>query len=141
MSNYKETQAVGTSWQRAYSVTISNNIGQVPVITFYEQKVIQTDVGLITTSVGQMTEYFSDPLVEFNLLHPETGMILGTSTYQNIYVMLHSLYMHLANKRDTPPAPTPAPAPAPAPDPAPDPAPAPAPAPAPDPAPAPAPRP
>ena len=38
---------------------------------------------------------------EFPLLNPVTGEQIGTAKYQDIYVMLHSLYYYLADVRDS----------------------------------------
>lgn len=105
MSNYKEQTISGSAWQRANLVQIHNTLNATPTIVFYEEEAVMLPSGVVTKHVGQLTEIFSDPLKEFNLVHPETGDVLGTATYQQIYLILHSLYMHLAYIRDNPPPP------------------------------------
>ncbi|MCY1312559.1 hypothetical protein D9M70_629890 [compost metagenome] len=36
----------------------------------------------------------------FDLLHPETGEVIGQATYQDAYILLSSAYRHVARKRD-----------------------------------------
>lgn len=43
---------------------------------------------------------FSSPFEEFALIHPETGQVIGAAKYQDLYVLISSLYLHLAGKRD-----------------------------------------
>lgn len=102
MPNYKEEVITGSVWQRANLVQIHNTLNAVPSIVFYEEEVVSVPSGPVTRNVGQITESFSDPTIEFNLVHPETGIVLGTASYQQIYLLLHSLYMHLAHIRDNP---------------------------------------
>jgi hypothetical protein len=103
MPNYKESSATGSIWQRAYQVSIDNRYGITPAVTFYEEEVIDIGTTNITKHVGHLVEPFDDPSKTFNLLHPVTGDVIGTATYMDIYVMLSSLYLDLATKRDTPP--------------------------------------
>jgi hypothetical protein len=107
MPNYKEQTATATAWQRANEVRISNPANGVPNIVFYEEEAINLPSGIITRNVGNLTESFADPTKTFNLLHPVTGDVIGTAAYQDIYVMLFSLYMALADRRDNPPPPPP----------------------------------
>lgn len=113
MANYKEQTISGLVWQRSNLVQIHNTLNTIPSIMFYEEEVVALPSGPVTKHIGHLTEVFSDPLKEFNLVHPETGDVLGTATYQQIYLMLHSLYMHLAYIRDNPPPLTPQPDPPP----------------------------
>jgi hypothetical protein len=105
MPNYKEATASSTSWQRAYQVTINNKLGEVPYITFYEEEAVALDSGQhLSKHIGQIQEHFYNPMTEFNMLNPETGEVIGTATYMQAYLIMHSMYMHLANLRDNPPA-------------------------------------
>jgi len=103
MSNYKQTSVVGESWVRAYSIIINNLINQPKTIHFQEEKAIVTDDGdVLTKRVGEVSEKFNDENAntEFDLLNPETGEVIRTTTYSEVYAILHSLYMHLAVERD-----------------------------------------
>lgn len=104
MSNYKQTSVVGESWVRASRVLIENPLGAPSVIRFVEDTVLNLQDGSnVTTAASSvvMESLKDDNKTEsFNLLNPATGEVTGTSTYEEVYAMLHSLYMHLANKRD-----------------------------------------
>jgi hypothetical protein len=103
MPNYKESTGTTTSWQRAYQVNISNKLSEVPKIIFYEEEAVNLGSGnFITKHVGHLEETFTNPLTEFNLINPETGDVIGTSTYMQAYLILHSMYMHLVYIRDNP---------------------------------------
>ncbi len=101
--NYKQTSLSGDSWVRASSIMIDNPLAGVPVIRFIEDKILNLENEvLIKNSISTLVETFTtaNSNTEFNLRNPETSEIIGTSTYSEIYVILHSLYMHLAEKRD-----------------------------------------
>ena len=128
MANYKETTISATSWVRASYITIQNQLGVTPYISFQEEEVFQAGSSVVTRSPNSMTfppvgASFADPTTQFSLVHPVTGVVLGSAKYLDIQVMIYSLYMHLAKVRDTAAAasaaaavagagPTPAPAPA-----------------------------
>lgn len=100
MANYKEQTASAVKWQRANQVTVSNPFGQVPNIVFYEEEVVQIDGNVIKRDAGTISESFFDPTKTFDLIHPETGAVMGTATYQDLYILLSSLYFALATARD-----------------------------------------
>lgn len=101
MANYKETTISGTAWNRAFRVTIENAYNTVPTMDFDEEKIISlADNQFVSQYVGKLKEKFSDPTVMFDLIHPETGAVVGTASYMDIYIMLSSLYLSLAAKRD-----------------------------------------
>ena len=102
MANYKEVTVAGAKWVRAWQVNIENKYGQVPKCTFFEETIVEVGDGEPVSKLipGQIQEMFSDPTTEFNLIHPVTGDVIGTATYQDIYVVLSSLYLDLAAKRD-----------------------------------------
>lgn len=100
MPNYKESSVTGVIWQRAYQVLISNRFGEVPMITFSEEEVVDAGGRSITKHVGYLTEVMSDPTKSFDLINPVDGSVLGSATYQEAYVLLSSLYASLAQQRD-----------------------------------------
>lgn len=114
MANYREETLTGSKWVRSNSVHISNPYQGLPMVRFGEEEItLLSDGKTVNTPLGDLFEPFSDPTKTFPLLNPVTGDPLGaTAAYQDVYVMLHSLYIALATARDTPPAP-PAPEPAP----------------------------
>ena len=111
MANYQETNVSGTSYTRANQIVVSNPLNGVKAISFMEEQVVNLEGEQIFRQKGGIQEPFTAENIqeEFPLLNPEDGTPLGiTTTYQQVYVTLYSLYMHLATKRDTP-APAPAP--------------------------------
>ena len=100
MPNYKESNVSGTSWQRAYMVQINNPYQQIPSIDFFEEEIISVGDKTIAHYTGEIKENFDDPSVTFDLINPIDGTVIGQSNYQQVYVILSSLYMALAAKRD-----------------------------------------
>ena len=106
-SYYNEKDVTGISYQRAKQIVVDNEYSGKRSIHFAEEivKVLDED-GTEPTVVSQALGALSEELTEdnqneeFNLIHPETGAVIGTSTYIEVYVMLHSLYYHMAAKRD-----------------------------------------
>ena len=103
MSDYKEVSLTGVSWQRAHLITIANSHGGTPWIKFQEERITQLSDGQVLHSpVGELIEEMVDPSTVFNVINPLTGDIVGTATYQDLQVLLYSLYFHLVGLRDTP---------------------------------------
>lgn len=101
MPNYRESSiTAGTVWRRSYEVIIKNNYNEIPEITFNEEEIVDTGTTILNKPVSHIHKMMDDPSVTFNLLHPITGDVLGTATYQDAYVMLSSLYQALAAERD-----------------------------------------
>ena len=93
---YKETEISGSKWQRASRIIIENPAGGVPSATFFQERVSLVDGRYINEAMGQISEEFIDPLLEFELLDPNT--LVGTGTmvnYGTLYAMILSLYVHL----------------------------------------------
>jgi hypothetical protein len=103
MPNYKEKQVVGNRYLRSNGVYIRNELGESPSITFSEQEIIFIDGSTpVKRDITSLIEIMSEEkyTTEFPLLNPVTGEQIGTAKYQDIYVMLHSLYYYLADVRD-----------------------------------------
>jgi hypothetical protein len=101
MSNYKEQQASGVSWQRGYSVSISNKLGEIPKITFYEEEAINFGGKILTNHIGQLEESMMDVNKTFDIYDPTTETKVGvTSSYLQLYILIYSLYNTLARERD-----------------------------------------
>lgn len=117
MSNYKQSPVTGESWQRAVRVVIENPVDGTPAISFIEEQVINLPGEKITRPAGNVAEPFmpENYLEQFNVINPETGEVIRTATYQEVYVVLHSLYLHVAAKRDLANQPAPEPQPEPQP--------------------------
>ncbi len=104
MANYKQTNVSGTSYIRSNQVIVANPLSGTKAISFMEEQIVNLDGEQIVRQKGGIQEPFTNENVgeEFSLVNPETGDPLGSSaSYQELYIMLHSLYLHLAGKRDT----------------------------------------
>ena len=106
MSNYQQTSITGESWIRAIRVVLENPLIGTPAATFVEERAINLGSETITRPHGNLVEPFitsgdsANITEQFNLLNPETGAVIGSATYQDVYVILHSLYYHAVSKRD-----------------------------------------
>ena len=112
MSKYNQTTTNGESWQRANKIIVDNDLGGMPSIRFQEEVVTQLADGSVTSKkLGVISESMneSNASTEFELYNPLTGEVIpqATSTYQDVQVLLYSLYMHLAISRDRGPSPYP----------------------------------
>jgi hypothetical protein len=105
MSDYKEASLTGSKWQRAHTVNIFNSYGGVPWIRFLEETITLLSDGQVQhVPAGEMQAEFTDPATSFNLISPlDNTTVIGSATYGDLHVMLHSLYFHLATARDNAP--------------------------------------
>ena len=104
MPNYQQTNVSGTSYIRSNQVVVNNPLQGTKAITFMEEQVVNLEGESIQRQRGGVQEPFTveNSGEEFQLINPETGDQLGaTASYQELYVMMHSLYLHLAAKRDS----------------------------------------
>jgi hypothetical protein len=102
-TNYQESTVAGTKWKRANTIAISNPLNQLPnaSISFSEEEVIQLGTDdYIKKETGVLSEQFSN-IVSFDILNPTTGAVVGSMTPLELYVALYSLYMYLAQERDS----------------------------------------
>lgn len=102
MPNYKESKMPAQSWTRCNKVICENPHEGQKAITFVEEEVFSVKGRSITSDCGAVAEVFTQDNAgeEFSILHPDTGALLGKSTYAQTYAMLHSMYLHMAAKRD-----------------------------------------
>jgi hypothetical protein len=102
MADYRQSNVTaGSKWTRSWQVNVENKIGKIPRIDFFEEVAVDTGDEIITKLVpGQISETFSDPSKTFNLINPLDGSVIGTASYQDLYIILSSLYLDLAVKRD-----------------------------------------
>lgn len=100
MANYKESTVSGSVYTRAHRVIIDNRYQGTPSISFQEEEVLNVNGQIIHQQQGSLDENFTDPTTVFPMVDPTTGASLGDATYGQIYVLLHSLYLHLAARRD-----------------------------------------
>ena len=103
MANYQETSVAGTSYVRCNKIDVDNK-DLFKMITFYEEQVINLNDGeTVRRNIDKVSSPFSaeNANTSFPILNPETGESVGaTATYQDVYVTLYSLYLHLAKERD-----------------------------------------
>lgn len=106
MANYKESEVGGTSWVRSNRISISNEFDGIPSISFIEEQMYNINNTLInkpyntSSSPGGICASFDNPNKSFELINPDTGDIMGVARLNDLRVILHSLYIHLAKKRD-----------------------------------------
>jgi len=102
MAEYKESTVSGTSYQRGRSMYFENPRNKTPSILVREETVNILQDKIITEPAGEILKSVDDLSVVFNLRNPLTNEIIEgqTATYQDIYVMLYSLYWHLAEVSD-----------------------------------------
>lgn len=103
MADYKENIIAGKSWQRCNKIQINNPYIGDKTVTLFEEEI--TDLGngkFLNEPKGSISVIFDNPAATVNLINPVTGDALGaTTTYQDIYVILHSLYIQKALERDS----------------------------------------
>lgn len=110
MPNYQQTSVAGDCWVRASKVEIDNPYGdEYSSIRFLEEKIWNFSNGTILKEPVRVDrpesavyDYFSAETINttFPILD-ENGAETGVSyTYNDVYKILHSLYVFLANKRD-----------------------------------------
>ena len=103
MPDYKETTVAGTAYTRAHQVVIANPSVGTKAISFYEEQVINLENEQIIRQQGGVQEPFTadNANEEFDLINPVDGTPIGmTMEYKDVHVALHSLYYHIAAKRD-----------------------------------------
>lgn len=106
MANYKESSIGGTTWVRSSDISIKNEFDGIPSILFKEEMIYSINNNLVKSSYqtpsapGGLSASFTNPNQQFLLLNPDTGDEIGVAKLADFRVMLHSLYIHLAKKRD-----------------------------------------
>jgi hypothetical protein len=101
MADYKEQTVSGTSWQRAWQITIANTLGGPPSVCYNEESVINLTDGQIRQMLGSIN-YVVDPLGIIELRDPETLELTGeTIPVATVHVALLSDYINRAQARDS----------------------------------------
>lgn len=114
MPKYNETNVVGESWIRSNKVICSNEYGQNPTIYYQEEELFNFSDGKVVSSPhnhmypAAVNFYKENANTIFEIINPETDLPTGnTATYQDLYILVHSLYFHLVELRDRGPKPFP----------------------------------
>jgi hypothetical protein len=102
MPEYKESSIAGTSYQRGRSLYFENPKGGTPSLLIREEVVTNLGDREITEHVSEIRKVVDDMSVVFDLRDPTTNELIegATATYQDLYVLLFSLYWSLALARD-----------------------------------------
>lgn len=103
MQNYKETTVSGTSYVRSNEVVVRNVLNGPKGIMYCEEMVSILGEKIMRENVGALHQEFTveNASTEFQLLDPVTNEPIGaTATFQDVYVLLFSLYYHMAALRD-----------------------------------------
>ncbi len=103
MPDYNLQTGQFSRWTRCHYVGISNPHLGIPAATFMEEEVLVMGGEEINRQISAaLVEPFTpDNVAEaFDLVHPESGAVMGSMTYQELYVALASAYRHVAGKRD-----------------------------------------
>lgn len=112
MPKYKERQVDGVAWNRAKQIICNNPYNGIPSIHYHEESMTSFSDGSVisnNTPGTQINQLFTPDLAEeeFQLVNPMTDELVPDqfATYQTLFVLLYSLYFHLAKKRDQGPKP------------------------------------
>ncbi len=102
MAEYKESIAVGTSYQRGRSLYFENPKSSVPSLLIREERITTLADRVITEPCGEILKTVDDLSVQFQMRNPQTNELIegATMSYQDLYVALYSLYWALAIERD-----------------------------------------
>lgn len=104
MFNYKyhNENVEGTLWKRAASIIISNELGQVPTVTFDEQIVSELGGEVLSKYAGSLDLQITEEAAaeQFPLLDMAGNEIGAEINIGQIAAMLFSAYVHFAEKRD-----------------------------------------
>lgn len=89
----------GSKFLRSNGAVVSNPYNGIPSIEFTQETIATfTDNPAGFINLGPAPSIQADlsvPTTSFNLLNPVDNSVIGTSTYQNVYVLLYSLYASL----------------------------------------------
>lgn len=102
-NEYRQTDVVGTSYQRGRTLIFENPRQAAPSLLIVEERVTNTGTRTIVEPAGEIRKEINlaDLATTFPLISPQNNELLGqTATYQQLYVLLYSLYWHLAQQRD-----------------------------------------
>lgn len=101
MSNYKQTEIVGSTYVRCPEFTVSNPLGETPKLMFREEEVLVLPSSKHFNPLPDVILEDFDPTVQIPLINPNTGESLERSiTQAEVYVILHSAYIYYAKARD-----------------------------------------
>jgi hypothetical protein len=104
MALYKETSGTVQQYNRAFRIIINNTLNEAPTIVIEEEIISEDDKGRVAHKIHRtLQEIFTEDNQNaiIPLLHPVTGEPLGSqASYTNVYILLRSLYLKLAQEQD-----------------------------------------
>jgi len=104
MSEYKSTTVIGEIKEhiRSKKIIIANPYGGNPMVHFMEEslQIMPNGTTLATPCKSELIEVFDDISKKFDILNPTDNTVIGESSYQELYILVYSLYIALAKKRD-----------------------------------------
>ena len=95
------TPVTGNKWIRSNNASLSNPYNGIPTITFDQEVMASFADGTIASlgGINSVSQSLADPTTTINLVNPADGTtVLGTITYEQIYVMLYSLYVYTVSQ-------------------------------------------
>lgn len=105
MPKYKQSNTAGEIWRRSPQIYCYNKYGEIPAICYDEEDIIALNSGEFATN--HLNERLIQRLLPelanttFQLRDPNTEEYIDKyATYSDVFVLLHSLYFHLAEERD-----------------------------------------
>jgi hypothetical protein len=92
MAVLSEITTTGKTWIRANQIHISNELDQLPTITWTIEKAIEISGETVTKHMQDLMLVF-DPAEKFDVRNPADGKLLGyTLTKGELYAMIYSAF-------------------------------------------------
>lgn len=104
MSKYQKTDTteVKSEWQRCDGITMTRPLNGAPTVVFSEEKVTQFGDREFREPTGGIGIQVTDMSKKFDIYNPitqeKTG---GQMSYQDLYILLYSIYLTKAIERDS----------------------------------------
>jgi hypothetical protein len=105
MALYKETSGTVQQYNRAFRIIINNSYNEEPNIVIEEEIISEDDKGRASHKIHRtLQEVFTQAKANTRipLLHPVTGESINgeDASYTDVYILLRSLYLKLAQEQD-----------------------------------------
>lgn len=102
MPNYLESNVAGNKYVRCNAIHVMNVLNGAKMITLSEEQVIILDDDIITKPSNQIVKELTpnNANTSFDVLNPEDNSVVSSMTYEEVYAVLYSLYLHSALERD-----------------------------------------
>lgn len=102
MPEYLESSVSGLSWRRASQLSFFNPSDKPPYVEIAEEDVVRVGDKITAKPAAGITKVVTDLTPVFQLRNPQTNEVIpdAYANYEQLYVLLFSLYWHLAEERD-----------------------------------------